>query len=79
MIFNDPDIHIVVELIGGIRPAKDLSKSDPKQEACCNSQPKAFLANRGADIFHAAVRQALEVGFGRRGGAILFIKVMKEV
>lgn len=78
-IFNDPDIQIVVELIGGIRPAKDfLIKAIQKGKHVVTAN-KALLATEGADIFNAAQQAGVEVGYEASvAGAIPIIKVMKE-
>jgi homoserine dehydrogenase len=78
-IFNDPDIQIVVELIGGIRPAKDfLIKAIQKGKHVVTAN-KALLATEGTDIFDAAQKAGVEVGYEASvAGAIPIIKVMKE-
>jgi homoserine dehydrogenase len=78
-IFNDPDIQIVVELIGGIRPAKDfLIKAIQKGKHVVTAN-KALLATEGTDIFDAAQQAGVEVGYEASvAGAIPIIKVMKE-
>jgi homoserine dehydrogenase len=78
-IFNDPDIHIVVELIGGIRPAKDFILKAIQKGKHVVTANKALLATEGADIFAAANKAGVEVGFEASvAGAIPIIKVMKE-
>ncbi len=79
VIFNDPDIHIVVELIGGIRPAKDFILKAIQNGKHVVTANKALLATEGADIFDAAHKAGVEVGFEAAvAGAIPIIKVMKE-
>jgi homoserine dehydrogenase len=79
MIFDDPDIHIVVELIGGIRPAKDFILKAIQNRKHVVTANKALLATEGADIFRAAREAGVEVGFEASvAGAIPIIKVMKE-
>lgn len=79
MIFHDPDIHIVVELIGGIRPAKDFILKAIQNRKHVVTANKALLATEGTDIFHAAGEAGVEVGFEASvAGAIPIIKVMKE-
>ena len=78
-IFNDPDIQIVVELIGGIRPAKDFILKAIHKGKHVVTANKALLATEGADIFTAAQQAGVEVGFEASvAGAIPIIKVMKE-
>jgi homoserine dehydrogenase len=79
MIFNDPDIQIVVELIGGIRPAKDFILKAIQKGKHVVTANKALLATEGTDIFAAALKAGVEVGFEASvAGAIPIIKVMKE-
>jgi homoserine dehydrogenase len=79
MIFDDPDIHIVVELIGGIRTAKDFIQKAIQKGKHVVTANKALLATEGAEIFRAAREAGVEVGFEASvAGAIPIIKVMKE-
>lgn len=79
MIFKDPDIQIVVELIGGIRPAKDFILEAIQKGKHVVTANKALLATEGTDIFNAAHQAGVEVGFEASvAGAIPIIKVMKE-
>lgn len=78
-IFNDPEIDIVVELIGGIRPAKDFILKAIQNGKHVVTANKALLATHGTDIFNAAREKGVEVGFEASvAGAIPIIKVMKE-
>ena len=78
-IFSDPEIDIVVELIGGIRPAKDFILKAIENGKHVVTANKALLATEGKDIFAAARKKGVEVGFEASvAGAIPIIKVMKE-
>jgi homoserine dehydrogenase len=78
-ILEDPDIHIVTELIGGIRPAKDFILKAIQHGKHVVTANKALLATEGADIFRASRKAGVEVGFEAAvAGAIPIIKVMKE-
>ncbi|MEW6002296.1 MAG: homoserine dehydrogenase [Nitrospirota bacterium] len=78
-LLNDPDIHIVVELIGGIMPAKDFilrAISNGKHVVTAN---KALLATEGNEIFNAALEAGVEIGFEAAvAGGIPIIKVIRE-
>lgn len=78
-IFNDPNIDIVVELIGGIEPAKTFllkAISTGKHVITAN---KALLSNHGQELFEAAAAHQVEVGFEASvGGGIPVIKALKE-
>lgn len=78
-VLTDPDIDIVVELMGGIRPAKDFIIKAIRNIKHVVTANKALLAIEGADIFDAALKSGVEVGFEASvAGAIPIIKVMKE-
>ena len=78
-IFSDPEIDIVVELIGGMEPAKSFllqAISAGKHVVTAN---KALLSVHGKEIFQAAAKQNVEVGFEASvGGGIPVIKALKE-
>jgi homoserine dehydrogenase len=78
-LLNDPHIDIVVELIGGIRPAKDFilkAISNRKHVVTAN---KALLATAGNEIFTAALQTGVEIGFEPSvAGGIPIIKVIRE-
>ncbi len=78
-IFNDPDIDIVVELIGGIEPAKTFMLEAIKKGKHVITANKALLSIHGKEIFEAAVANNVEVGFEASvGGGIPVIKGLKE-
>jgi homoserine dehydrogenase len=78
-VLDDPDIHIVVELIGGISPAKDYilkAIGNGKHVVTAN---KALLATEGNEIFSAARKAGVEIGFEASvAGGIPIIKVIRE-
>ncbi len=78
-LFNDPDIHIVVELIGGIEPAKSFIL---KAIACGKhviTANKALLSQHGGEIFTAAAAASVQVGFEASvGGGVPVIKGLRE-
>jgi homoserine dehydrogenase len=79
LVMSDPDIHIVVELMGGIRPAKDFILKAIRNGKHVVTANKALLATEGTDIFDAASKIGVEVGFEAAvAGAIPIIKVMRE-
>jgi homoserine dehydrogenase len=78
-IFNDPDIDIVVELIGGIEPAKTFLLEAIRHGKHVVTANKALLAVHGREIFQAAAEKNVEVGFEASvGGGIPVIKALKE-
>jgi homoserine dehydrogenase len=78
-IINDPQIDIVVELIGGLRQAKDyilLSLERGKHVVTAN---KALLAECGKEIYTAAERHGVSLAFEASvGGGIPVIRSLRE-
>ena len=78
-LINNPEIDIIVELIGGIEPAKTFVMQAIAAGKHVVTANKALLSQEGADIFAAAARQGVEVGFEASvGGGIPVIKALKE-
>jgi homoserine dehydrogenase len=78
-VVEDPDIDIVVELIGGYEPAKELILAAIARGKHVVTANKALLAVHGAEIHDAARRAGLTIGFeGSVGGGIPVIKALKE-
>lgn len=78
-IIKDPEIDIVVELIGGKSPAKEFIIEAIKNGKHVVTANKALLAEDGNEIFMEAKKRGLQVGFEASvGGGIPIIKVMKE-
>lgn len=78
-VLYDPNIHIVVELMGGIRPAKDVMLESLRQGKCVVTANKALLADSGYEVFNLANALGLTVGFEASvGGGIPIIKSLKD-
>lgn len=78
-IINDPEVDIVIELIGGIEPAKTFMLKAIAQGKHVVSANKALLSTHGREIFAAASAKGVEVGFEASvGGGIPVIKALKE-
>ena len=78
-ILNDPEIDIVVELIGGYGYAKEfILKAIDKGKHVVTAN-KALLAVHGDEIFRAAYRKGVDIGFEASvGGGIPIIRALKE-
>jgi homoserine dehydrogenase len=78
-IVDDPDIDIIVEMIGGEGVAMDLilrAIDNNKQVVTAN---KALLANHGNSIFEAAAKQGVDLAFEASvGGCMPIIKSLRE-
>jgi homoserine dehydrogenase len=78
-IINDPSIPIVIELIGGLEPARTLILQAIEKGKHIITANKALLAVHGAEIFRAAEERGVDIGFeGSVGGGIPIIRAMKE-
>jgi homoserine dehydrogenase len=77
-VFNDPDISIVIELIGGYEPAKSFVLKAIEKGKHIVTANKALLALHGSDIYAAAVRKGVEVQFEAAvGGGIPVLTAIK--
>ena len=78
-VINDPNVDIVVELIGGLEPARTLvleAIAAGKHVATAN---KALLAHHGREIFKAAEQHKVGVAFEASvGGGIPLIRSLRE-
>ena len=78
-IVDDPEIQIVVELMGGINPAQDFLLQALKQGKHIVTANKKLLAEAGAPLFKKAQEKNLIINFEAAvGGAIPIIRVIKE-
>ncbi len=78
-LLADPDIDIVVELIGGTEPAKSFLLKAIENGKHVVTANKALLSTHGKEIFEAARKNNVEVGFEASvGGGIPVIKSLKE-
>jgi homoserine dehydrogenase len=78
-VIGDPDIDIVVELVGGYEPAKTFILKAIEQGKHVVTANKALLAKHGDEVFSAAAQKGVEVGFEASvGGGIPLIRSIKE-
>jgi homoserine dehydrogenase len=78
-IINDPDIQIVVELIGGLKKAKDLILAALKKGKHVVTANKALLAEYGSEIYKTAEENGVTIAFEASvGGAIPVIRSIRE-
>jgi homoserine dehydrogenase len=62
-ILDDPEIDIVVELMGGLEPARGLILESIARGKHVVTANKALLAHWGNDLLAAAAKQGVEVAF----------------
>lgn len=78
-LINDPEIDIIVELIGGYGAAKTFIKKALEKGKNLVTANKALLAVHGKEIFSLAEEKGVRIGFeGSVAGGIPIIRVMKE-
>ncbi len=78
-VVNDPDVEIVIELIGGYSPAKDLVLQAIENKKHVVTANKALIAVHGNEIFSAAQEQGVTVAFEAAvAGGIPIIKAIRE-
>ena len=78
-IINDPDIDIVIELIGGTTVAKDVVKSALEAGKNVVTANKELMATSGEEIMALAEAQGVEIAFEASvGGGIPIIGPLKH-
>ncbi len=78
-IFNDPEISVVIELIGGYEPAKSFVLKAIEKGKHIVTANKALLALHGNDIYAAAASKGVEVQFEASvGGGIPVLTAIKS-
>ncbi len=78
-VVNDPEVQIVVELIGGYSPARELVLAAIENGKHVVTANKALIARHGNEIFAAAQRKGVMVGFEAAvAGGIPIIKAVRE-
>lgn len=78
-IIDNPDIDIVVEMMGGVTLAKDLILMAIARGKHVVTANKALIANHGTEIFAAAQHHGVMVAFEAAvGGGIPIIKAIRE-
>jgi len=78
-LISDPEIDIVMELIGGVEPAKTLILNAIRSKKHIVTANKALLALHGDQIFREAYRSGVDVNFEASvGGGIPLIRSIKE-
>jgi homoserine dehydrogenase len=78
-IIANPDIDILIELIGGYGIAKDIVLNAIAAGKHVVTANKALLAVHGVEIFHAAKSKGVMIGYEASvAGGIPIIKVLRE-
>ena len=79
VVLAHPDVDIVIELIGGIEPARTLVLEAIKHGKHVVTANKALLARHGNEIFAAASEKGVMVAFEAAvAGGVPIIKALRE-
>lgn len=78
-ILDDPSIQVVVELMGGYEPAKTFVLRAIRNGKSVVTANKALLALHGREVFAAAEKCGVDLGFEAAvGGGIPIIRTLRE-
>lgn len=78
-VISDPEIHVIVELIGGTGVAKKFVLAALNAGKAVVTANKKLLAEYGEEIFGTAERNGVDIYFGASvGGGIPIIRVLRE-
>jgi homoserine dehydrogenase len=78
-LIEDSSISIVIELVGGTTVAKDLILAAIEKGKNVVTANKALIAHYGKEIFTAAKKKGVDIGFEASvGGGIPIIKAIRE-
>jgi len=78
-VARDPNVQIVVELIGGTGAAKDFLLEAIRNGKSVVTANKALLAECGPEIVHAVAEAGVDIGFEASvGGGIPIIRILRE-
>ena len=78
-LVDDPEINIVVELVGGTTFAKDIILRAIRNGKSIVTANKALLATYGQELFSEAEKNVVDIGFEASvGGGIPCIKAIRE-
>lgn len=78
-LLHDPDIDIIVELVGGIHSAKKIIQEAIRNGKHVVTANKALLAEAGNEVFKSAAKNKVGIGFEASvAGSIPVIKVIRE-
>ncbi len=78
-VLDHPEIDVVVELMGGYEPARSFILKAIKNKKHVVTANKALLAKHGEEVFSAAEKNNVGIGFEASvGGAIPIIRSIKE-
>lgn len=79
VLLNDPDIHVIVELIGGVHPAREIILTALERGKDVVTANKMLLALHGSELFYKAREHGKSVSFEASvGGGIPIIAALRD-
>ena len=79
LIVNDPNIDLIIEVMGGIEPARELAMTAINNRKSIVTANKALLASHGADLFTAAYAKGEDIYYEASvAGAIPIIRPLRD-
>ncbi|TLD41303.1 MAG: Homoserine dehydrogenase [Candidatus Jettenia ecosi] len=79
ILINDPDIHVIVELIGGLHPAKEIITKAFEKGKDVVTANKMLLALHGLELFRKARQCGKSISFEASvGGGIPVIAALRD-
>jgi len=78
-LVNDPNIDVIIEVIGGIEPARTLILEALNSGKSVVTANKALLAQHGGELFEAAAKNSVDLYFEAAvAGAIPIIRPLRD-
>ncbi len=78
-VLADPSIHVVIELVGGLEPARTFISRALAARKHVVTANKALLAHHGAELYQEARRAGVALGFEAAvAGGIPLIRAVKD-
>ncbi len=78
-VVDDPEIDLIVEVMGGIEPARELILQAIANGKSVVTANKALLASHGADLYNAAEKAGVDLYYEAAvAGAIPIIRPLRE-
>jgi homoserine dehydrogenase len=78
-VVTDPEIDIIIEVMGGLEPARELLMTAIQNGKSIITANKALLAHHGAELFEAADKNGVDLYYEAAvGGAIPILRPLRE-
>ena len=78
-VVNDPEVQLIIEVMGGIEPARELILKAIANGKSVVTANKALLATHGAELFSAAEKAGVDLYYEAAvAGAIPIIRPLRE-